>query len=221
MPIRKTESADLRKQYPLYIQLGLIFALGLLIVAFNVEWQSEEEFEIENEEQETIEMEEIEQTDQAEEPPPPPDPQVPVEVPDDEVLDDASVDLNAELDMDAGPSDPPPPPPEEEEEEEEEEPEVFVAVEQMPELKGGIGALQQQINYPEMARKAGIEGQVIVQFVVDENGNVLDPEVLRGIGAGADEEALRVVKEAEFTPGQQRGEPVRVKMSLPIRFSLN
>lgn len=220
MAVRKTDAAGLRERYPLYFELGLIAALGILIIAFNVEWQSEDEFEIENEEQETVEMEEVEQTEQIEEPPPPPEPQVPVEVPDDEVLDDASVDLNAELDMDAGPSNPPPPP-EEDEEEEEEEPEVFVAVEQMPELKGGIGELQQQIEYPEMAKKAGVEGQVIVQFVVDENGNVLNPQVLRGIGAGADEEALRVVKEAEFTPGQQRGEPVRVKMSLPIRFSLN
>lgn len=221
MAVRKTDEANLRDRYPLYIEAGLVAALVILIVAFNVEWQSSQDFEAQTEEQETVEVEEIEQTEQVEEPPPPPEPQVPVEVPDDEVLEDASIDLNAELEMDAGPANPPPPPEDDEEEEEEEEPEIFVAVEEMPELQGGIGELQQKINYPEMARKAGVEGQVIVQFVVDENGNVLDPRVLRGIGAGCDEEALRVVKEANFTPGQQRGESVRVKMSLPIRFQLN
>jgi protein TonB len=220
MALRKTDKADLRKRYPLYIEVGLVLALLLLVVAVNVEWRSEDDFNIPDQEQEVVEMEQIEQTQQVEKPPPPPEPQVPVEVPNDEVLDDASIDLNAELDMDAAPSSPPPPP-EPEEEEEEEEPEVFVAVENMPELKGGIQALREKVEYPEMARKAGVEGQVIVQFIVDEEGNVTDPQVLRGIGAGCDEEALRVVKEAQFEPGRQRGKPVRVKMSLPIRFSLN
>jgi protein TonB len=129
--------------------------------------------------------------------------------------------LNAELDLNAQPQSPPPPPPPSEEEEEEAEPEVFVAVEEMPELIGGIASLQQKITYPEMARKAGVEGRVFIQFIVDENGNVNDPVVLRGIGAGCDREALRVVREAKFEPGRQRGKPVRVKMSLPITFSLN
>lgn len=220
MALHKTDEANLRDRYPLYIEIGLVLALLLLVVAFNVEWQTQDDFNIPEQEQEVVEMEQVEQTQQIEKPPPPPEPQVPVEVPNDEVLEDASIDLNAELDMDAGPSNPPPPP-EPEEEEEEPEPEVFVAVEQMPELKGGIQELRSKVEYPEMARKAGVEGQVIVQFIVDEEGNVTQPQVLRGIGAGCDQEALRVVKEAKFTPGKQRGKPVRVKMSLPIRFSLN
>jgi protein TonB len=109
-----------------------------------------------------------------------------------------------------------PEPPEEEEEEED----FFVAVENMPKLKGGLAGLQRKITYPEMARKAGIEGTVTIQFIVNKNGKVEDPRVLRGIGGGCDEEALRVVKEAEFTPGRQRGNPVRVQYSLPIRFQL-
>jgi len=96
----------------------------------------------------------------------------------------------------------------------------FVVVEKMPELIGGLGSIQQKMRYPEMARKAGIEGRVYVQFVVDENGNVVDPQILRGIGGGADEEAIRVVSQAKFKPGMQRGKPVRVKYSLPILFSL-
>lgn len=100
-------------------------------------------------------------------------------------------------------------------------PDVFVAVEQMPKLKGGLSALAQKIEYPEEARQAGVEGNVIIQFVVDEQGNVIEPSVLRGIGAGCDREALEVVRQAEFEPGRQRGKPVQVKMSLPVRFTLD
>ncbi len=96
----------------------------------------------------------------------------------------------------------------------------FVAVEQMPELEGGLKSLQTKVNYPEMARKAGIQGRVIVQFIVNEQGEVEKPEIIRGIGGGCDKEALRVVKQAQFKPGMQRGQPVRVQYSLPIIFQL-
>mgnify|MGYP006293024467 CR=1 FL=1 len=218
--LEKSDDANLRNKYPLYIEIGLFLSLGLLVVAFNVQWQSENNFEIEQNEQETVEMKQIEQTQQIEKPPPPPEPQVPVEVPNEESVEDASIDLSAELDMSGNQNQQQPPPPPEEEEEEETEPEVFVAVENMPELIGGIGGLQQKINYPEMARKAGVEGRVIVQFEVTKEGNVANPRILQGIGAGCDKEALRVVREAQFKPGKQRGKPVRVKMSLPITFSL-
>lgn len=99
--------------------------------------------------------------------------------------------------------------------------EYYVAVEKMPELVGGLAGLQQKITYPELAKKAGIEGRVIVQFIVDKEGNVENPQVIKGIGSGCDEEALRVVKEAKFKPGTQRGEPVRVQYSLPISYRLS
>jgi len=96
----------------------------------------------------------------------------------------------------------------------------FVVVEEMPELIGGLASIQQQIRYPEMARRAGIEGRVYVQFIINEQGDVERPRVIRGIGGGADEEALRVVSQARFKPGLQRGQPVRVQYSLPIFFRL-
>ncbi|MEX2405249.1 MAG: energy transducer TonB [Candidatus Paceibacterota bacterium] len=71
-----------------------------------------------------------------------------------------------------------------------------------------------------MARKAGVEGRVIVQFIVNEQGQVTEPTVVQGIGAGCDEEAVRAVQTAQFTPGMQRGQPVKVRMSLPISFRL-
>ncbi len=104
-----------------------------------------------------------------------------------------------------------PPPPEET---------FFVAVEEMPELEDGLASIQKEIRYPQEAREAGVEGRVIVQFIVNEQGEVENPEVIRGIGAGCDEEALRVVKQAKFKPGKQRGQPVRVQYSLPIIYRL-
>ncbi|MXX57436.1 MAG: energy transducer TonB [Rhodothermaceae bacterium] len=98
---------------------------------------------------------------------------------------------------------------------------VYEIVEQMPELIGGIGALQAKVKYPEIAQKAHVEGRVVVQFIVDENGDVRDAEVVRGAGAGLDEEATRVImEEAKFIPGRQSGRAVPTKTSLPIVFKL-
>ena len=214
MALKKTDKADLKSRYPVLTEIGLIASLVLLIVAFKVQYNPEGEFIIQEEQQIVVEMEEIEQTQQIEKPPPPPRPPVPIEVPNDEVLEDDIIDIDMEIDFDE-PVDLPPPPPVEEA-----EPEIFVVVENMPELIGGIAGLQKRVTYPEIAKKAGVEGTVFLQFIVDENGNVVDPVVMRGIGAGCDEEALEAIRTAKFKPGLQRGKPVKVKFSLPVRFRL-
>lgn len=220
--VRKTERADMRKRYPVFIEVGFLLALGLLIFAFKVDMQASSDFVVPETEQEVIVLDEIKPTKQIEQPPPPPKPPVPVEVPDDEILEDEALDLDASLDIDEPIADTPPPPPApvEEEEAEEEEPEIFVIVEDMPELIGGLASIQSKIKYPEIAKKAGVEGRVIVQFVIDREGNVTDPQVVRGIGGGCDEEAVRAVLQAKFKPGKQRGKPVPVRMSLPVTFKL-
>lgn len=218
MALRKTDKANLKKRYPLYVEIGMVLTLGVLIVAFRMDVSVDDSFDVTITEQEVVQMEEIIQTQQVEKPPPPPRPPVPVEVPNDEVLDDEDLDLDVFLDLDAPMDLPPPPPPAAEEEAP--EPEIFVIVEEMPELIGGLPGLQKKIKYPEIAKKAGVEGRVFLQFVVDENGNVVDPVVTRGIGAGCDEEALRAIMTAKFKPGMQRGSAVKVKMSLPITFKL-
>ena len=163
-------------------------------------------------------MEEVQQTKQEKKPPPPPKPPVPVEVPNNETIDnedvdfDASLDLDQSLDTDQGP-------PEPAQEEEEEEDEIFVVVEQQPDC-GGVKALQEEVEYPEFAKKAGIEGRVFVQFVVNEQGNVVNPKVTRGVHKLLNEEALRAVKTLSCTPGKQRGKSVKVQMSLPVTFRL-
>ncbi len=98
---------------------------------------------------------------------------------------------------------------------------MFTEVDDPPELVGGLAGLAEQIQYPKLANLAGLEGTVLVQFVVDQDGKVTDAEVLRGIeGGGLNEEALRVVQQARFTPGMAHGEPVKVKFTIPVRFVL-
>jgi protein TonB len=212
---RKSAKADLRRSYNITLQFGLIVALLFMIGLVRVNLYSEPPAPPPIELQEEVVMEEVIQTKQIETPPPPPRPPVPVEVPNDEIIEDDVVDLDLEFDLD-GPMDlpPPPPPPAEEEED------FFVVVENMPELQGGLAELQRKVRYPEMARRAGIEGRVTVQFIVNERGEVENPRVIRGIGGGCDEAALAAVKQAKFTPGMQRGRPVRVQYSLPIVFRL-
>ncbi len=101
----------------------------------------------------------------------------------------------------------------------------FIVVEDMPEFPGGDEALlkfvAQNIKYPRRAKNMGIEGRVYLKFVIDEDGSITNIEVLKGIGAGCDEEAIRVLKLLpNFTPGKQRGVPVKVQMQLPINFTL-
>jgi TonB family protein len=99
-------------------------------------------------------------------------------------------------------------------------PEVYEVVDQMPEVIGGIEALQRRIRYPDEARRAGTRGRVFVQFVVDERGVPTDIEVVRGIGDGCDEAAVAAVALSRFTPGRHGGRPVRVRMALPVTFRL-
>tara|TARA_R110002096_G_scaffold97694_23_gene217895 strand:- start:1566 stop:3170 length:1605 start_codon:yes stop_codon:yes gene_type:complete len=99
--------------------------------------------------------------------------------------------------------------------------EYFIVVEEMPKLIGGLVGLQSKVQYPKMAARAGIEGRVTIQFIVNESGDVENPRVISGIGGGCDEEALKVISEAKFEPGIQRGRPARVQYSIPIVFRLN
>jgi len=103
---------------------------------------------------------------------------------------------------------------------------IFTVVEEMPSFPGGDEARQkfllENTKYPQMAKESGIQGTVYVTFVVDEKGKVADVRVLRGIGGGCDEEAMRVVKlMPSWNPGKQSGKAVRVQFNMPIKFTLN
>lgn len=216
--IDKKPNKSLKRHYTIFLEAGLILALLIFIGAVKLKLPTKKVNKDLVEEQEVVKMKEVVQTKQQKKPPAPPKPQTPVEVPNDEVVKEQDFNLNAELNMDNQLE--LPDPPDEAKEKKEEEEEVFVVVENQPKLVGGLASLQKKINYPEMARKAGIEGRVYVQFVVNKKGRVENPRVMRGIGGGCDKEALRVIKQAKFRPGMQRGRPVKVQMSLPIVFRL-
>ncbi|MBJ6119884.1 TonB family protein [Pontibacter sp. BT310] len=97
--------------------------------------------------------------------------------------------------------------------------------EEMPEYYGGLSAMSKylgrKLNYPAAARSENIEGTVVVTFVVGRSGDIEDVKVLKGLGFGTDEEALRVIKSMpRWRPGKQNGMPVAVRYTLPIKFSL-
>lgn len=98
--------------------------------------------------------------------------------------------------------------------------EVHTVVDEMPEMIGGASVLYGEIKYPRSAVRAGIEGRVFIQFVVDKEGNVRDEKVLRDIGGGCGDAALEAVREVKFTPGRLKGEIVNVQYSMPVTFKL-
>ena len=102
---------------------------------------------------------------------------------------------------------------------------VYESVEQMPEFPGGVEGLmrylQQNVQYPPTAIKNNVQGRVIVQFIIDETGQVGDVEVVRSVSEEVDAEAVRVIKSMpKFEPGRQNGEPVAVWYTLPIAFKM-
>jgi protein TonB len=90
-----------------------------------------------------------------------------------------------------------------------------------PELIGGMKSIMSRISYPEKARKRNTQGRVVVTFIVKRDGKLTDFKVIKGIGNGCDEEAIRAVRKAKFKPGEINGEPVNVRFAIPIEFSLN
>ena len=90
----------------------------------------------------------------------------------------------------------------------------------MPEPVNGMAELIKQVKYPEIAKKAGLEGKVYAMAYVDENGTVTDVKIIKVIGGGCDEEVISVLKKAKFKPGQNKGNNVKVKTSIPFQFKL-
>lgn len=102
---------------------------------------------------------------------------------------------------------------------------IYTWAEEMPKFPGGdielLKFFSENIVYPEIAKRAGVEGKVILSFVVDQKGKVSDIKVLKGIGAGCDEEAIRVLKiMPDWKPGKQNGTPVMTKLDIPVVFKL-
>jgi protein TonB len=227
MEVKKTPKADLESKKTVFLQIGLVVALSLVLVAF--EWTSTDvkvDFSLQEED---IEVEEeiipITRQEEVKPPPPPPPPAVAdilniveddveldeeLEIMDTEMSQDDIVDFSNLVF---------------EEETRDEGGEIFMIVEEMPEFPGGPEALQrylsQSVRYPVIAQENGIQGRVYIQFVINQNGEVTNATILRGVDPSLDREALRVVEAMpKWKPGKQRNRPVRVSYTVPINFVL-
>ncbi len=224
MEIKKAPKADLERKKSMFLQIGIIVTLIAVLVAF--EWRTYErpEYDLGTLDMDFIEEEEIPITRPEEPPPPEPEPSTDIMIVDDdvEIDDDFVVDVEALVDTEVREF----VPVVTTQEEEVDEDVIFQIVEDQPEFPGGEEALRRylrdNIRYPVVAREAGIQGTVFVTFVVEIDGSVSNVEVLRGIGGGCDEEAVRVVRAMPaWQPGRQRDRPVRVQYRMPITFRLN
>jgi protein TonB len=221
---KKNSKKDLNRKRTLFLQIGLVMSLTIVFVAF--EWKTYEIQENILSGINSIQIDqEIVQVTQQEQPEPPKAPQVTtiLEVIDgDEIIQD-EINISIEDRPDQAAQTYVPVSIEEAPEPVAEE--IFTFVEEYPEFLGGEKALYEYIknnvNYSELAIKTNIEGTVYVEFVVEKDGSISDVKVLRGIGGGCDEEAVRVVKSMpKWKPGKQRGQPVRVYYTLPIDFKI-
>jgi TonB family protein len=99
--------------------------------------------------------------------------------------------------------------------------EDYLAIaENMPGPIGGMYSIQEKITYPEIARRAGLQGKVIIQAFINEEGNVTHTKIVKGLGGGIDEMASDAVRKTKFNPGMQNGKPVKVQVTIPIVFKL-
>lgn len=162
-------------------------------------------------------VQDIPQTEQFKRPPAPPRPAMPIESENENLLDDVTIDENVDMKgFDFSELSPPPAPPVEEE-----EIPPFLPLEDQPKIIGGLQELQKYLRYPDVARKAGIEGTVVITALIGKDGKVEETRVVKSLGLGCDEEAVSVISERlKFTPAMQRGKPVKFWFSIPIQFIL-
>ncbi|NME66920.1 energy transducer TonB [Flammeovirga aprica] len=222
--VKKYNDVDVSKYSALFGLIGL--SLSLLFVLVALEFPSYEDQtlmdlgSIDFAEEEMIDVPVTQQ-----QPPPPPKVTAPVivEVPDEEEIEDEiEIEIPEEFDEETVIEEAPEV---EEEEVEEAVEEIFEIVEDPAGFPGGMGKFYKWVGknmkYPSQAKRMGVEGKVYIQFVVDKDGTLTDIKVVRGIGAGCDEEAVRVLKKApKWKPGKQRGRAVKQRMVLPISFKL-
>lgn len=214
---RATRYQQRRLEYLIFAQIGMVAALSLTIGAFNLEIGTGSSASFALPDQEIVQMEDIIQTAQMQKPPPPPRPPVPVAVPDDTRLEDVELDLDAFLDLDEVVVDLPPPPPTPAGDIEEE---IFLVVEQMPVIIGGLSKLYDYVKYPLIAKKAGIEGTVVIKLVVTAQGEPSRGEIIKSVHDLLDQAALEGVMKLTFEPARQRSRAVPVWISIPIKFDL-
>lgn len=223
MEPKKSEKADLTNKSWLFFNIGLVITLLIVVMAF--EYDAKDNTDAKNLAQNQAIIDEIMEVPPTEQPPPPPpkiqQPQI-IEVPDEEVIEEEiKVEFDVEVTEDTKVEEIVIAPVEEKEDVDQ----IFLVVEETATPKGGMAAFYKYVGdkmkYPAQARRMGIEGKVFVEFVINRDGSITDVKAIKGIGAGCDEEAVRVVQSAPpWNPGKQRGKPVRQRYVVPITFKL-
>lgn len=224
----KSVKADLERKKVIFREIGLIAALVIVFLAFNLKTTTRDRLELEYNYRSDITEEIVPVTVQetASPPAPPPPQTTKITIVENDAVVEDEIELDVEVSQETAVAEYIPYVPIEEEEEEViESDQIFVVVESMPEFPGGNLALmrylQENIKYPALAKEMGIKGRVFLSFVVEKDGSVTDVQVLRGIGGGCDEEAIRVIESMpRWKPGTQRNHPVRVQFNLPVKFTL-
>lgn len=226
MELKKSIKADLEWRKPMFFQIGIFIALGLVLAMFELFGSKEEEAVNMAYSGVNITEDVVLQTQQqkVQAPPPAPTPVTSTEI---KVIDD-NIKVENDYEIDAE-SDEATKTQEYENvefvEEEAKEAEVFIVVEEDPQFPGGDEArarfFQENIVYPKVAKEASIDGKVIVSFVVEPDGRITNVKVERGKAPALDEEAVRVTKlMPKWKPGKQRGNPVRCRFTMPVVFIL-
>lgn len=224
MEKKKNSNADLRRWSGTLLNFGFAVSLALVLLAFKWKQYDSKNLVISASNQDAWQI--IDPPITIQELPPPPPPPVAPEIvikPDDVLIDedlDPKFDINTNINTVITPVEIVAPPILEVPDE------IKDFVDVQATFKGGMTAwydyLKKNLTYPSQARRMGIEGIVIVRFVVNTDGSIQDLELLRTIGGGADEEALDVIKNSpRWIPGKMSDRPVRSRMTMPIRFKLN
>lgn len=224
----KSHKADLENKKFIFREIGLIITLMLVFLVFNLKTHDKSSIDLVIRSTENIAEEIVPVTIQEiKQPPPPPASRaVIINIVENTVEIEDDIEIDAEADQETFIQDYTPTfNTEIAEEEIIEEEEIFVVVETMPSFPGGMNKLmeylQTNLHYPQLAKDLGIQGRVFVTFVIEKDGSVTDTRILRGIGGGCDEEAVKVVNNMpKWIPGSQRNRPVRVQFNLPINFTL-
>ena len=223
MEEKKSPKANLENKKLMFIQIGLIVSLAVAWAVFEIKSYDKREISDIGRTVEVVEEEMVEITKQEQKPQPV---EVPKQTTQIQVVEDdvevEDIEINAEMDQNEVVEEYVAP---EIEDEDIQEAEIFTIVEEMPDFPGGTQKLAdylaKNIKYPQMARESGIQGRGFISFVVEPDGSVSNVNVMRSLGGGCDEEAVRVVKSMpKWKPGKQRGKPVRVSYILPVNFKL-
>jgi protein TonB len=215
MSNRKRPEADLRLQYRKTFELALAISLFIMLLAFHALPNFEAAPRDVKAEIVQIKIEDIPPTEQLKQAPPPGRPSVPIPTESEDVPEDVTIETT---DLNLSEIPPPPPPPVTDEYENY----VFIPYDEPPVPIGGYEAIRKNLKYPEIARKAGVQGLVVVGVLIDENGNSVKTQVLKesGMKVGFEEAAQAAVMMMKWKPAKQRDKAVKVWVSIPVRFSL-